>query len=295
MNEILRLPERSSECLTDGKWRKMKEKDVSKLESFLREVENDYVNACGRFLARDPSKDYIWILRDRNGNHKASIINSKSMLIPVLRGAGEIPKIRFLKGFLRLRKIHSVQGLREEVIVLEDALEKLGKFTKDVFDYDLMSLDTLPSKKGCLRGPKNLALRVPQMIDLDAIAPLQAGYEKEEVLPKGSTFSPAASRVNIANIIAEGKILAAELDGKLVGKINVNAVSFTRYQVGGVYVNPDFRGMGIAGRMTTEFITSLVNEGMGITLFVKKNNVPARRLYDSVGFKLKGDYRIAYY
>jgi predicted GNAT family acetyltransferase len=273
----------------------MKKKDISKLENFLREMENNYVNACGRFLARDPSKDYVWILHDGNKDIKAAIINSRSTLIPVLCGEKEIPQIRFLKNFLRLKKIHSVQGLREEVIVLEDILEKSGKVTADIFDYDLMSLDTLPSKKSFLKGPKNLVLRVPQMIDLDALAPLQAGYEKEEVLPRGSTFNPALSRVNIANIIANGQILAAELDGKFVGKINVNAVSFTRYQVGGVYVSPDFRGMGIASRMTTEFITSLANKGMGITLFVKKNNIPARRLYDSIGFKLKGDYRIAYY
>ncbi|MCL1959947.1 MAG: GNAT family N-acetyltransferase [Spirochaetes bacterium] len=294
MNEI-RFPDQLSEYLTDSKWRKIKKKDISKLENFLRETENDYVNACGKFLARDPLKDCFWILQDESGNVKASIINSKNMLIPVFCGLKEIKRIKFLKSFLRFKKIHSVQGLREEVIVLENVLEKLGKAASDIYDYDLMSLDTMPSKEGCFKGPKNLRLRVPQMIDLDALAPLQAGYEKEEVLPRGSTFSPAASRVNIANIIAKGQILAAELDGKMVGKINVNAVSFTRYQVGGVYVSPDFRGMGIAGRMATEFIASLVSEGMGITLFVKKNNIFARRLYDSIGFKLKGDYRIAYY
>jgi len=273
----------------------MKKKDVFKLEDFLREIENNYVNACGRFLERDPIKDYIWIFQDKNGIVKASIINSKSTLIPVLCGEKEIPKLKFLKNLLRIKKIHSVQGLSEEVIVLENAFKMLGKVTAEIFDYELMSLDTMPSKKGFSEGPKNLVLRVPQMVDLDALAPLQAGYEQEEVLPSGSAFSPAASRVNTANIIANGKILAAELNGKFVGKINVNAVSFTRYQVGGVYVSPDFRGMGIASRMVTEFIASLVNQGMGVTLFVKKNNVPARRLYNSIGFKMKNNYRIAYY
>jgi ribosomal protein S18 acetylase RimI-like enzyme len=291
MNEM-QVPDQSS---IDGKWRKMKKKDVFELENFLRKNENNYVNACGRFLARDPLKDYVWILHDGNGNVKASIINSKSTLIPVLCGEKEIPQIHFLKSFLWFKKIHSLQGLSEDVIVLENTFEKLGKVTIDIFDYDLMSIDTLPAKNGFFAGPKNLVLRIPKMIDLDALAPLQAGYEKEEVLPRGATFSPAASRLNIAKIIAGGQILAAELDGKLVGKINVNAISFTRYQVGGVYVSPDFRGMGIASRMTTEFISSLVNRGKGVTLFVKKNNIPARRLYDSIGFKLIGDYRIAYY
>jgi predicted GNAT family acetyltransferase len=188
-----------------------------------------------------------------------------------------------------------VQGLTEEVRLFENALEKMGKAAEDTFDYDLMDLDNLPSVKSLSSGPKNLALRAPQLTDLDAIAPLQAAYEHEEVLPKGSVFSHAASRVNIANIISGGRILAAELDGRLVGKINVSAISFTKYQVGGVYVHPDFRGMGIARRMAAEFITSLINEGRGVTLFVKKTNVPARGLYRGLGFRTRGDYRITYY
>jgi len=294
MNDILK-PIASSLISTESKWSKMKGKDIFKLENFLRKIENNYVNACGRFLAYDPSTDCIWFLQDRDGNVKALIINSKNTLIPVLCGEKEIPQLKFLRKLLRLKNIHSVQGLSEEVIFLENALKKSGKVTADIFDYDLMSLDTLPPTKGLLAGPENLKLRVPQMVDLDALAPLQAGYEQEEVLPKGSAFNPAASRVNITNIIANGLILAAELNGRLVGKINVNAVSFTRYQVGGVYVSPDFRGMGIASFMTTEFITSLANKGKGITLFVKKNNIPARRLYNSIGFNIKGDYRITYY
>jgi predicted GNAT family acetyltransferase len=127
------------------------------------------------------------------------------------------------------------------------------------------------------------------------MAALQAAYEQEEVVPRGSTFSPAASRVNIANIIVNGQTLAAELDGRLVGKINISAVSFTRYQVGGVYVHPDFRGLGIARRMATEFIGPLVAQGRGVTLFVKKSNLAARRLYSGLGFSVRGDYRISYY
>jgi len=277
------------------RWRKMKNRDIKQVEYLLRDMENDCVTACGRFLSRQPQKDRVWKLCGKKGDLSALLINSKSTLIPVLCGMKEIPHPDFLKGFLRLKKIHSVQGLTEEVRLFENALEKMGKKAADIFDYDLMDLDNLPSLKGLSSGPKNLVLRVPQLTDLDAIAPLQAAYEQEEVLPNGSVFSHAASRVNIANIIADGRILAAELDGRLVGKINVSAVSFTRYQVGGVYVHPDFRGMGIARRMAAEFITPLINEGRGVTLFVKKHNVPARRLYSGLGFTARGDYRITYY
>ncbi|MCL2720398.1 MAG: GNAT family N-acetyltransferase [Treponema sp.] len=280
-------------------WKKMKNGDIPAVEKILRNAEKDYVSACGKYLMRNVSNDPVWLLCDKKENIYALIINSRSTLIPVLKGINELASLKFLKGFLRIKKIHSVQGLKEEVIVLENTLKQIGWKTSETIDYDLMSLDKKPDNKIKISNanPLNLILRVPKMTDLDALSPLQAAYEKEEVLPKGSVFSPAASRVNIANIVAGGKILAALYNGKLVGKINVSAVSFTRYLVGGVYVHPDFRGMGIARKMAYEFINELINEreGRGVTLFVKKNNIAAKKLYTGLGFITHGDYRIAYY
>jgi len=188
-----------------------------------------------------------------------------------------------------------VQGQKQDVLVLEDMLKQAGSQAIDFYDYDLMSLDNQPDKKSFSSGPVNLILRTPRLVDLDGAAPLQAAYEKTEVLPSGSDFSPASSRLNLANIIAKGNILCAEINGRLVGKINVNAVSFTRYQVGGIFVHPDFRRLGIARRMTAEFISPLIKSGKGITLFVKKANLQAQRLYSSLGFTAFGEYRISYY
>jgi len=272
----------------------MKRKDIAPVETLLRAMEGRYVSACGRFLMRGETGEPVWVLRGREGELAGLLINSRSTLIPVLCGR-EIPFPRFLGGFFLRKKIHSVQGRREEVEVFQDALEKMGHVIADIFDYDLMSLDRSPNHTGFLSGPSGLVLRVPQMTDLDEIAPLQAAYEQEEVVPYGSTFSPSASRVNLANIVSRKQILAAEIFGRIVGKINISAVSFTRYQVGGVYVHPDFRGMGIGRRMATEFIASLINEGRGVTLFVKKANFPARRLYLSLGFSVRDNYRITYY
>ena len=276
-------------------WRKMKSRDVSAVESLLRAIEKSCVSACGRFLVRDASRDCVWLLRGKKKEIDGLVINSKSTLIPVLCAGKEIPAPRFLLGLLRREKIHSVQGLKDEVVVFEDALNKMGREADEIIDYDLMNIDRQPNAKGFLSGPANLALRVPQMTDLDEVAVLQAAYEKEEVLPKGSTFSPAASRVNITNIISSGQILTAEICGRLIAKINTSAVSFTRYQVGGVYVHPDFRGQGIARRMAAEFIASLIKQGRGVTLFVKKSNIAARRLYSGLGFSVTNDYRISYY
>ena len=276
-------------------WRRMKNSEVSAVEKMLRDMEGGCVGVCSRFIARGDTNDPVWVLRGKKGGLFGLVINSRSTLMPVLCGKKEIPPLRFLGGFFKKKYIHSAQGQKEDVLVLQDALKKTGRKIIDIYDYDLMSIDSSPDQKSRSAGPANLILRLPKMTDLDSMAALQAAYEKEEVLPRGSVFSPAASRVNAANIIAKAQVLAAEIAGQLVGKINVSAVSFTRYQVGGVYVHPDFRGLGIARRMTAEFITSLVNQGRGVTLFVKKTNATARKLYTSLGFAAKGDYRITYY
>jgi len=279
------------------KWRKMKKKesDIKAAETLLLANENRCVSACGRFLSLDETKGHVWMLNENKTSVSALIIYSKSTVIPVLCGKKEIPSPDFLKEFVKKKKIHSLQGQKEDALVLENILKQMGAQTSDIFDYDLMSLDKLPDQKCFSSGPVNLILRAPRLIDLDAIAPLQAAYEKEEVLPTGSSLSPATSRVNLAHIIAKGQILCAEIDGRIVGKININAVSFTRHQVGGVYVHPDFRNLGIARRMAAEFIASLINSGRGVTLFVKKANLHAKRLYTGLGFTVSGDYRDTYF
>jgi predicted GNAT family acetyltransferase len=283
--------------MSDGfLWRKVKKSDFKRIEELLLKVENDYVGACGKYLARKEANTLIWALCANSGAKdsriEAVIINSKNNILPVLCGQKEL---EIKNSFLSSKKVHSVQGLKNEVIMLEKEIKKTGLMPIDIIDYDLMYLDTPPNKSKNSIYSSKLTLRKPRMTDVDAMAPLQAEYEKEEVLPKGSCFSPAASRINLINIIADGQVLAAEIDGRLIGKINVSAVSFTRYQVGGVYVCPDFRGKGIAGSMAYEFISSLLCEGRGVTLFVKKSNTPARRLYSSLGFTAGNDYRISYY
>jgi ribosomal protein S18 acetylase RimI-like enzyme len=276
-------------------WRRMKKNNTAGPEKLLRENEQWYVGACAKFINRDNSGDSIWTLSGKTKEPFALVINSGNSLLPVFCGRKEIPPPGFLTGLFGIKKIHSVQGPPGETAFLENILNSTGRVTKDSIDYDLMFTDKPPGEENLKAGPVNLVLRVPEFTDLDAVAALQAGYEREEVLPKGSEFYPAASRIASSKIISSSRILGAELDGRLVGKINVNAVSFTRFQIGGVYIHPDFRGRGIARRMAAEFVRSLIAQGRGVSLFVKKSNRSAQKLYDNLGFSVRGDYRISYF
>jgi predicted GNAT family acetyltransferase len=272
----------------------MKKRDAGDPELFLRRREPWCVGACGRFL--DPgSEGEVWLLRNPEGPLSALLLCSRRTLFPVFGGQTGLPLSRFVRRHFRARSVHAVQGLREEALALEEAIAETGPGAVDAIDYDLMALDREPAGYNFRGGPAGLVFRRPGVLDTDALFELQAGYEKEEIIPRGSSFNAAACRLNLQRILEDQQILAAELDGRLVGKINISISSFTRCQIGGVYVHPDYRGRGIARRMTAEFIRPLIAQGRGITLFVKKKNAAARSVYRHTGFRYLADYRISYY
>jgi predicted GNAT family acetyltransferase len=191
--------------------------------------------------------------------------------------------------------IYGVQGCREDMEILEGIMARYRYRIIERIDYDLMSMKGPPNPHALAAGPAGLRIRRPRASDMDALYLLQAGYEQEEVLPQGALFNPAYCRMSLEHLAAREHILAAELDGHLVGKINTSALAFSRYQIGGVYVHPDYRRRGIALSMTAALTDFLSGEGRGLTLFVKKRNAAAREVYRKTGFTLAGDYRISYY
>jgi len=129
----------------------------------------------------------------------------------------------------------------------------------------------------------------------DALYPLQEAYEREEVLPAGAEFHPAGCRKSLEGLLAEHYMIAARVDGNIVGKANTNALSYTRAQIGGVYVVPSFRGKSVATRMVHRLFHDLWKDRRGISLFVKCGNASAIRVYERLGMETRGEYRIAYY
>jgi RimJ/RimL family protein N-acetyltransferase len=273
-------------------WQKIKKTQISGAEDLLKLNERWCMNACGRYINNNAP---VWVLGGRNAPPSAIAIHYKQTLLPVLRDQKTVPPPRFLRSILgNGLPLYSLQGRKDDTLVMEKALEKMGLYPMEKKDYDVMCIDRPPPPYHSA-APTNLIIRKPVLKDMDAIAALHAAYEQEEVLPAASEFHPATSRLNIKRIFASEQMLVAELDGCLIGKVNTNATGFTRYQIGGVYVHPDYRGVGIAGKMTFEFTESLTAQGKGVSLFVKKTNIAARKVYQRVGFEIQGDYRIDYF
>ena len=289
-------------------WRKIPRSEYYKAEAYLKSREKYCVAASARFITMKNSHGHVWFLPEHSeagrapvgevspaGEISALLLHNRRTLFPVFNKNHTISSPHFLNRFLIKIPIHAVQGLKEDTEILENLMENEGYYAAERIDYDLMNIDTPPRREAHNSFPAGLVLRKPAAGDTESIFALQAAYEKEEVMPKNAVFDPAVSRLNLQHILSSEHILLAELDGQIVGKINTSAESFTRFQIGGVYVRPDCRGRGIAAKMTAVFIESLLSLGKGVTLYVKQRNKAARTVYRRVGLSALADYRISYY
>ena len=280
------------------RWHKLPINELHRAEAFLKNRERFCVSASARFLKTYKTKDghdNVWYIHGYDGELSAIILENQQSLLPVFGKSLTIPRPRFLRRFIIKTPIHAIQGIKEDAELLETLMEDLGYYATERVDYALMSLDGVPRPESLRAGPEGLVLHPPLPGDEEALFGLQSAYEKEEVLPKNADFNPAVCRYNLNRILSYERVLVAELDHQVVGKINTSAESFTRYQIGGVYVRPDCRGHGIAEKMTAFFSRELVAEGKGVTLFVKKHNEAALKVYRRAGFSTLADYRITYF
>jgi predicted GNAT family acetyltransferase len=174
---------------------------------------------------------------------------------------------------------------------VEQALIPLGYAPAVRVDFFLMACDeggspSAPARRGILVRPAALN-------DYDALLEMQIAYEKEEVATNPRRYRPESAKASLAHILQHETILVAEYQGNIVGKINTNARSFTRRQLGGVYVKPSHRRMGVASAMVGAMKDKLNRKSL--SLYVRKANNPAMLVYAAAGFKTIADYRITYF
>ncbi|MDR1177718.1 MAG: GNAT family N-acetyltransferase [Spirochaetaceae bacterium] len=277
------------------RWRHITKKTAAALEAFLKTEEPYCVAACSRVLHTTPQHNEIWGLFSVSGEVEAVLLCFHQSFFPVFRGNETVPAPYFLRYQLLINPIHALQGLARDTEIFGNSLAKLGLVPRETRNYDLMELAREPRAEYFSLGPGNLEIRKPSAQDADALFRLQAAYEVEEVLPNGAGLNLSGCRLAAENIIRRDHSFIAVLDKRPVGKINVSAVSYNYSQAGGVYVLPEYRGRGIAQRLGAVFARSVLAEGKKVSLFVKKKNAAAKKVYANLGFSVIGDYRISYY
>jgi L-amino acid N-acyltransferase YncA len=179
-----------------------------------------------------------------------------------------------------------------------EAIEAAMSWRPDLeVDYDAMSLSPADWKPRRHVAVSNgvVEYRRATLADLDGLCPIAAEYERIEVITKLHVFDPKSCRATQAKSLARQVVYLATVSGRIVARAQTNARGWSHDQVGGVFVEPERRGMGIGRGVMDALMADIASRGRSASLFVKKSNAVARALYLSMGFTAARDYRISYF
>lgn len=195
-----------------------------------------------------------------------------------------------------------INGTADGTQLMEKCFESLGQLPDQQNEYSLLLLDERNFLQQLRKQKQNKEIKIFRC-KKDISEPLksqllimQEEYEKEEIVPACFTFDEDSCRLRFLTALRTQFIFALQnSESTLISKAGTNAIGYKFVQLGGVFTKKEDRGKGFAGILLNTLLFKLLKMRKKIVLFVKKQNLPANKLYASLGFKNISDYTILYY
>ncbi|MBN1241634.1 MAG: GNAT family N-acetyltransferase [Spirochaetales bacterium] len=283
-------------------WRKLRVEDARQLRDWLAERE-DFACAFAWRLFGEPTDAPRFdagatVLAGFDGGTivGAVLFARGGMVFPVFVSPPEREAARVLGRFLSLRIGAPASAMGREADVA--AFASLARLEPALsIRYVTMRLDARACALAPVSEPAPDGVRVRRAgpADLEALLPLQAAYEREEVLTSMHVFDARVSEAGLVRSLAEQRVWLAEHEGRPVAKAQTNARGLRMEQAGGIYVEPALRGRGVGRALVAALLADIGSAGRGATLFVKRGNAVARALYRGLGMEETGPFRIDYW
>jgi uncharacterized protein len=139
--------------------------------------------------------------------------------------------------------------------------------------------------------PGETGLRPARRDDLDVLVPACARAHYEELGVDPLRRDPNGFRWRTRVQVEEGRSWIWVDDGVILFKAEASAWTPDAVQLQQVWVDPPARRQGNASRAMRDLIRLLLERTPAVCLFVRAENAPAIRLYESIGMQHVLDYR----
>ncbi|HEY6923571.1 MAG TPA: GNAT family N-acetyltransferase [Steroidobacteraceae bacterium] len=166
-------------------------------------------------------------------------------------------------------------------------------------------------------GEKVLILQVPEVVIPSGLVEVKATKGVQMVASPGTAMSVASDRSDIRTLTdadapemlalarltepgpflerthTMGTFLGIRIDGRLAAMAG-ERMRFPGYtEVSGVCTHPDFRGRGLARRLSAAVLADIEARGDQALLHAWKSNQAAIALYESLGFQLRTEVNVS--
>ncbi len=140
-------------------------------------------------------------------------------------------------------------------------------------------------------GPACSGLRPARKSDLELLLPACAVAHEEELGTNPLAGDGEAFRRRTLAQIEEGRSWLWAERGAILFKAEASAWTPSAVQLQQVWVDPDARNQGHGRRGLSDLCSLLLDRVQTVCLFVRRENVPAIRLYETIGMRRAGTYR----
>ena len=215
-----------------------------------------------------------------------SLCWSGAHLVPVCATPAAVAAYADLLG-AEPRICSSIIGRADAVLALWDRLGGHWGPARDVRPHQpLLVADTEPPI------PADPDVRLVRPNEIDQLFPAAVAMYTEEV-----GVSPLLDdggrgyRRRITELVRGKRAYARFVDGRVIFKAELAIVTHRTTQVQGVWMDPDWRGRGLAaGAMAAVVQDALRRVAPTVSLYVNDYNTPARRVYARCGFASAGAF-----
>lgn len=179
------------------------------------------------------------------------------------------------------RRCGSIMGLDSDVSILWQRLAPTWGPARSIRPRQPFLVLT-----GQPRVEPNPLVRRVRPDELDLLYPAcVAMYTEELGVSPELQSGPALYRARVAQLVSKGYAFAQIKSGEVIFKAELHAVTPAACQVQSVWVNPRYRGRGLAAAGVAAVCeTAMRDYAPTVSLYVNEHNEPARRTYDRVGF-----------
>jgi len=239
---------------------------VNPLERYLREdtLFNLYLLYDLLFLRSTKATFYVALQR---GEVDGTLLMYTGYRYPIVWVEGSVDAAAELVRVPKFEK--AVFNVRADIVKV---LEKAFTFTAShVVEYMI-------AKRTEARPAIRHKLRKLTSDDAYAYAtlrtPLEGGQE-----PSGDELQAARG------LIATNSVHGIFMDKRLVATAASHVKLPEGWAIGGVFTHPNYRGTGMATSTTSAVMQEAFGLTQSVVLFVRSDNLPAKRVYDKLGFK----------
>ncbi len=243
-----------------------------------------------RFCAGDPIERVFLEDVARRGNARfaavadgagdvTALCHLGTNLVPSGRGCGAFADLAARSG---ARMLIGEEGAVTEL--WDAARRKLPKPREDRPGQPVYAIDEPPA-------PGATDLRPATVGDLELLLPACAAAHFEELGVDPLRRDPTGFRWRTRSQIEEGRSWLWVEDGVIRFKAEASAWTPQAVQLQQVWTDPPARRQGFAARALADLVRLLLSGTPSVCLFVRAENSPAIRLYESIGMRHVLDYR----